>query len=315
MACSNRIIKLTIKNRKPKTYKEEFIQMTHHQSGKLYICGTPIGNLEDITLRCLKILRQVDLIAAEDTRHTRILLDRYQIHKQLISYHEFNKEKKAPLILQFLQNGQDVALVSDAGMPGICDPGYELINLAIENQFQVIPVPGATALTAALAVSGFDMSRFIFEGFIPKRKTEREQFFSALKEENRTMIFYDSPFRVKETLKMIEKTMGNRKIVMTRELTKKFEEIKRGNISDMINEINAREIKGEITLVMEGCHRKNASHCTADRLLLVDEIKKKMKTYLKKGYYNKDIVLLITKEYDISKNRVYQMILENQEKG
>jgi len=285
--------------------------MVNQQPGKLYICGTPIGNLEDITLRSLKTLRKVDLIAAEDTRHTRKLLNHYHIDKPLTSYHEFNKGKKSDYILQYLKKGQDVALVSDAGMPGICDPGYEIINLVIQSHIQVIPIPGVSALTTALVISGFDMSSFIFEGFIPKKKTEKEQIFSRLKEEKRTIIFYESPYRIKDSLTIIKKTMGERRIVITRELTKKFEEIKRGYISEIISEVSPRNIKGELTLVLQGFKgKKNELESTVDDSKIKDEIKKKMKIYLKKGYYNKDIVLLITKEYNVPKNWVYQNILE-----
>ena len=285
--------------------------MGNQNLGKLYICGTPIGNLEDITLRSLKTLRKVELIAAEDTRHTRKLLNHYHINKPLTSYHEFNKEKKSNYILQYLKKGQDVALVSDAGMPGICDPGFEIINLMIQNHIQVIPIPGVSALTTALVISGFDMSSFIFEGFIPKKKTEKEQFFSRLKEEKRTIIFYESPYRIKDTLTIIKKTMGERRIVITRELTKKFEEIKRGYLSEIISELSPQKTKGELTLVLQGFKgKKNELESTVDDSKIKDEIKKKMKIYLKKGYYNKDIVLLITKEYNVPKNWVYQNILE-----
>jgi len=285
--------------------------MGNQNLGKLYICGTPIGNLEDITLRSLKTLRKVDLIAAEDTRHTLKLLNYYHIDKSLTSYHEFNKEKKGDYILQYLKKGQDVALVSDAGMPGICDPGFEIINLMIQNHIQVIPIPGVSALTTALVISGFDMSSFIFEGFIPKKKTEKERFFSRLKEEKRTIIFYESPYRIKDSLTIIKKTMGERKIVITRELTKIFEEIKRGYLSEIISELSSQNIKGELTLVLQGFKgKKNELESTVDDSKIKDEIKKKMKIYLKKGYYNKDIVLLITKEYNVQKNWVYQNILE-----
>ncbi len=285
--------------------------MGNQNPGKLYICGTPIGNLEDITLRSLKTLRKVDLIAAEDTRHTRKLLNHYHIDKSLTSYHEFNKEKKSDYILQYLKKGQDVALVSDAGMPGICDPGFDIINLVIQNHIQVIPIPGVSALTTALVISGFDMSSFIFEGFIPKKKTEKERFFSRLKEEKRTIIFYESPHRIKNTLTIIKKTMGERRIVITRELTKIFEEIKRGYLSEIINEVSSQNIKGELTLVLQGFKgKKNELKSTVDDSKIKDEIKKKMKIYLKKGYYNKDIILLITKEYNVPKNWIYQNILE-----
>jgi 16S rRNA (cytidine1402-2'-O)-methyltransferase len=285
--------------------------MENQQTGKLYICGTPIGNLEDITLRSLKTLRKVELIAAEDTRHTRKLLNHYNIEKPLTSYHEFNEEKKSNTILEYLINGQDVALVSDAGMPGICDPGFQIINLVIKNNIQVIPVPGVTALTTALVISGFEISNFVFEGFLPKKKTEREKIFSILKKEKRTIVFYESPNRIKDTLNIINETIGDRRIVITRELTKKFEEIKRGYISEIINEICCQNIKGELTVVLEGFKKKEeGADSWTENTELADEIKKKMKNYLKKGYYNKDIVLLITSEYDVPKNWVYQNIIE-----
>lgn len=285
--------------------------MENQQTGKLYICGTPIGNLEDITLRSLKTLRKVELIAAEDTRHTRKLLNHYNIEKPLTSYHEFNEEKKSNTILEYLKNGQDVALVSDAGMPGICDPGFQIINLVIKNNIQVIPVPGVTALTTALVISGFEISNFVFEGFLPKKKTEREKIFSILKKEKRTIVFYESPNRIKDTLNIINETIGDRRIVITRELTKKFEEIKRGHISEIINEICCQNIKGELTVVLEGFKKKEeGADSWTENTELADEIKKKMKNYMKKGYYNKDIVLLITSEYDVPKNWVYQNIIE-----
>lgn len=285
--------------------------MENQQPGKLYICGTPIGNLDDITMRSLKTLRKVELIAAEDTRHTKKLLNHYHIEKLLTSYHEFNKKKKADVILEYLKNGQDVALVSDAGMPGICDPGFQIINLAIDNNITVVPIPGVSALTTALVISGFEMSSFIFEGFVPKKKTEREHFFSRLKKEKRTIIFYESPNRIKDTLDIMKKIIGDRRIVITRELTKKFEEVKRGYLSEIINEVYTRNIKGELTVVLEGFNeKKDRVDYWSDNTELMDEIKKKVKNYLKKGYYNKDIVLLITCEYNVPKNWVYQNIIE-----
>ncbi len=286
--------------------------------GKLYICGTPIGNLEDITLRSLNILRDVDLIAAEDTRRTRKLLNYYNIDKPLTSYHEFNKDKKSQYILKCLKSGQHIALVSDAGMPGICDPGYEIINLVIENRFQVVPIPGVSVLTAALAISGLEINRFAFEGFAPKKKSEREKLFNDLKYEKRTIIFFDSPHRIRDTLKIIKNKLGDRKIVVNRELTKKFEEIKRGYLSEIIDDLSNKEIRGELTLVLEGFKEKvNAETYVIEDTKKKSEVKKKIINYLKKGYYNKDIVLLITTEYDVPKNWVYQNILliKNKEKG
>lgn len=289
--------------------------MEQQRAGKLYICGTPIGNLEDITLRCLNILRQVDLIAAEDTRHTRILLNHYQIKKPVTSYYEFNKEQKKSYILQCLQSGQEVALVSDAGMPAICDPGYEIINLALENNLQVIPIPGPSALLAALAISGFPVSSFIFEGFIPKKKREKEKFFLNLKKEKRTIVFYDSPQRVMDTLMIIKKVIGERRVVISRELTKKFEEITRGYLSEVIATLSSKDIKGELTLVLEGLREiKNESIAFGSDNKGENEVIEAIKNYLKEGYSNKDIVSLISKEYYIPKNWVYKKILEIRKK-
>ena len=285
--------------------------MKKQQSGILYICGTPIGNLEDITLRCLAILKEVDLIAAEDTRHTKILLSHYQIRKPSTSYHKYSKEKKIEYILQLLKEGKKIALLSDAGMPGICDPGYEIINKAIENNINIIPIPGVSALTTALVVSGFAMQRFIFEGFIPRKKKEKERFFLNLKYEERTIIFYEAPHRIKDTLLVIKEIIGDRRIVIARELTKKFEEIIRGNLSSVIDNLSSKEVKGEITVVLEGerASEKEAIFSVQD-FESEEVLEKEIQNYLKQGYYNKDIVSLITEEYHLSKKWVYEKVLE-----
>lgn len=285
--------------------------MKKQQSGILYICGTPIGNLEDITLRCLAILKEVDLIAAEDTRHTKILLNHYQIRKPSTSYHKYSKEKKIEYILQLLKEGKKIALLSDAGMPGICDPGYEIINKAIENNINIIPIPGVSALTTALVVSGFVMQRFIFEGFIPRKKREKERFFLNLKDEERTIVFYEAPHRIKDTLLVIKEIIGDRRIVIARELTKKFEEIIRGNLSSVIDTLSSKEVKGEITVVLEGerASKKEAIFSVQD-FGSEEVLEKEIQNYLKQGYYNKDIVSLITEEYHLSKKWVYEKVLE-----
>ena len=285
--------------------------MKKQQSGILYICGTPIGNLEDITLRCLTILKEVDLIAAEDTRHTKILLNHYQIRKPSTSYHKYSKEKKIEYILQLLKEGKKIALLSDAGMPGICDPGYEIINKAIENNINIIPIPGVSALTTALVVSGFAMQRFIFEGFIPRKKKEKERFFLNLKDEERTIVFYETPHRIKDTLLVIKEIIGDRRIVIARELTKKFEEIIRGNLSSVIDTLSSKEVKGEITVVLEGerASKKEAIFSVQD-FGSEEVLEKEIQNYLKQGYYNKDIVSLITEEYHLSKKWVYEKVLE-----
>ncbi|MBU4509879.1 16S rRNA (cytidine(1402)-2'-O)-methyltransferase, partial [bacterium] len=245
--------------------------------GILYICGTPIGNLEDITLRALKILKEVKLIAAEDTRHTKKLLNHYQINTKVTSYYEYNKFKKAPYLVEILKNGQDIALVSDAGMPGISDPGYVLIDLALKNNIKIIPVPGVSALITALVVSGLPTGKFVFEGFLPRKIKERKRYYKSIENEERTIIFYETPHRLKRALRDMLDVWGERKIVIARELTKMYEEIIRGNLSQVITEINTKEIKGEITLVVQGGIRKKGND-TID--FLKDECI--MQEYLKK---------------------------------
>lgn len=221
----------------------------------MYIVSTPIGNLEDITLRALAVLKEVDLIACEDTRRTGKLLAHYQIENRMISYHEYNKFQRTPLILELLRQGKRVALVSDAGTPGISDPGFYLIRAAIEKNFRVIPVPGASAILAGIVISGLPSDRFVFEGFLPKREGRKKKKMADLKYEPRTMIFYDSPNRVQKTLEQMLAIFEDRRIVIVRELTKKFEETIRGKISEVIEKIKDRELKGEIVLIVEGYER------------------------------------------------------------
>ncbi len=277
--------------------------------GILYICGTPIGNLEDITLRALKILKEVKLIAAEDTRHTKKLLNHYQINTKVTSYYEYNKFKKAPYLVEILKNGQDIALVSDAGMPGISDPGYVLVNLALKNNIKIIPVPGVSALITALVVSGLPTDKFVFEGFLPRKIKERKRYFRSIENEERTVIFYEAPHRLKRALKDMLEIWGDRKIVIARELTKMYEEIIRGNLSQVITEINTKEIKGEITLVVQGGIKKKEND-------IIDFLKDEciMQEYLKKlkkqGYSNKDIIKITQEKLNIPKNLIYKKLLE-----
>ncbi len=225
-------------------------------TGTLYIVATPIGNLEDITLRALRILKEVQLIAAEDTRQTQKLLARFDIHKQLTSYHDHNKEQKAELLVERLGNGESVALVSDAGTPGISDPGYYLVNRAVEEGVQVVPIPGVTAAMAAVSASGLPTDAFVFEGFVPSRRSQRVRKFESLKDEPRTVILYEAPHRIADCLKDLLEIFGDRRAVMARELTKIHEEILRGKLSDIISGIEGRAPKGEITLVIEGMKKK-----------------------------------------------------------
>ena len=224
--------------------------------GTLYIVSTPIGNLEDITLRALRILKEVDLIAAEDTRHTGLLLRHFGIQKPLTSYFEGNELKKREWILSRLKQGDRIALVSDAGTPGISDPGFRLIQMVIENQIPIIPIPGPSAVIAALSVSGLPTDAFLFKGFLPHKSKKRRDLLKQLEETKETLIFYESPHRLTETLKDILDILGDREIVLTRELTKIYEEVLRGKVSEIQNQLAERKLKGEITLVISGKTRK-----------------------------------------------------------
>ena len=282
-------------------------------TGILYVCGTPIGNLEDITLRALKILKEVNLIAAEDTRHTLKLLNHYQINTKVTSYYEYNKFKKAPYLVEILKNGQDIALVSDAGMPGISDPGYVLIDLALKNNIKIIPVPGVSALITALVVSGLPTDKFVFEGFLPRKIKERKRYFKSIENEERTIIFYETPHRLKKALKDMLEILGDRKVVIARELTKMYEEIIRGELSQVLSEIDSKEIKGEITLIVQGGIKKKESG-------IIDFLKDEciMQEYLKKlknqGYSNREIIKIAQEKLNIPKNLIYKKILEMQNK-
>ena len=277
--------------------------------GILYICGTPIGNLEDITLRALKILKKVKLIAAEDTRHTKKLLNHYRINTKATSYYEYNKFKKAPYLVEILKNGQDIALVSDAGMPGISDPGYVLIDLALKSNIKIIPVPGVSALTTALVVSGLPTDKFVFEGFLPRKIKERKKYFKSIENEERTIIFYEAPHRLKRALKDMLDIWGDRRIIIARELTKKYEEIIRGNLNQVLTEINTKEIKGEITLVVQGGIRKKENDITdfLQRECIMEEYLKKLK---KQGYSSKDIIKITQEKLNIPKNIIYKKLVE-----
>lgn len=219
--------------------------------GKLYVCPTPIGNLEDVTLRVLRVLREVDLVAAEDTRHTRKLLSHYDIHTPLVSYHAHNQKKRGKELLQKLKEGQKIALVSDAGMPGISDPGAELVRAALEEGIEVEVLPGPSAVLTALVASGLDTRRFVFEGFLPQSK--RKQHLERLKEETRTIVLFEAPHRLACTLAELQAFLGeDRRVAVARELTKVHEEIFRGTLSEALEHFRAHPPKGEITIVLAG---------------------------------------------------------------
>ena len=225
--------------------------------GSLYPVGTPIGNLKDITLRALEVLKDVDLIASEDTRRTRKLLSHYDIHTSLISFYEHNELKRIPYIIKQLKEGNNIAIVSNAGMPGISDPGLSLIKEAIKEGIKIIPIPGPTALISALVSSGFSTTEFVFEGFLGREKSVRLRRLKRLKDEERTIIIYEAPHRIKKILPEIKEILGDRRITIGREITKKFEEIIRGRVGEIEKLFEKRKPRGEFTLVIEGVKKED----------------------------------------------------------
>jgi len=219
-------------------------------AGTLYVVATPIGNLEDLTLRALRVLKEVDLVACEDTRRTRVLLSHFGIHVAMTSYFEHNKLSKGERILRTLRDGRSVALVTDAGTPGISDPGYKLINLAKQNNISITVVPGPAAVVAALSFSGYPSDRFIFEGFLPVKPGQRRKKLESLKDEERTVIFYESPHRLLKSLKDIEEVLDDPKIFIARELTKKFEEGIEAKASELIKHFSQKGVKGEFVIIL-----------------------------------------------------------------
>ncbi len=237
------------------------------KTGTLYVVATPIGNLEDITLRALRVLREVDLIAAEDTRHTSKLLQHYGIRKPLVSYHEHNEARRVPELVAQLRSGRSVALVSDSGMPGVSDPGYELVQASIKAGIPVVPVPGPSAILAALVTSGLPTDRFLFVGFPPRRTGERRRFLEEFVEERATLILFESPERVIPTLHDLLEVLGDRRVAVCRELTKLHEEVFRGTVREAIAHLEAHPPRGEITLVVEGARSKLADPERAEEAL------------------------------------------------
>ncbi|MCT4564931.1 MAG: 16S rRNA (cytidine(1402)-2'-O)-methyltransferase [Maledivibacter sp.] len=274
--------------------------------GKLYICATPIGNLEDITIRVLNTLKTVDLIAAEDTRHTIKLLNHYEISKPLTSYHEHNKIKKGPQLIEKLKEGHKIALVSDAGMPGISDPGEDLIRLCIENEIKVEVLPGANAVLTALVASGLSSAKFAFEGFLDRNKKKRRERLEILSTDDRTLIFYESPHRLMDTLKDMEQILENRNMAIARELTKKYEEIIRGNISHVIKHFKENAPKGEFVLLVEGGSIEGRKDRSFENLSIEDHIV----SYMDKGLAKKEAIKQVAKERNIPKREVYKHGIE-----
>ena len=274
-------------------------------SGKLYLVATPIGNLEDITLRALKVLKEVDLIAAEDTRHTLGLLNHFEISKPLISYYKQNEKVKSEILIEKLNAGQNIAVVSDAGTPGISDPGEEIVKVAIENNIEIVPIPGACAFVNALIASGMSSKEFEFIGFLSANKKERKDKLEEVKFETKTLIFYEAPHKLKTTLESMLEVLGDRKIVLARELTKIHEEFIRGNISTILEQIV--DIKGEFVIIVEG-------NSISKKDVELDNLNEKSleehyKFYEDQGFDKKEIIKKIAKDRNTNKNEIYQYFL------
>ena len=273
-------------------------------SGKLYIVGTPIGNLEDISLRALNILKTVDLIAAEDTRHTLKLLNYYEISKPLISYHRHNEETKKDVLIEKLKNGENIALVSDAGTPGICDPGEEVIKLAIKENIEIIPIPGACAFLNALICSGIDTKEFVFLGFLPLNKKLRRNKLKEIEKESKTIIIYEAPHKMKNTLEDLREILGQRQIVLARELTKIHEEFIRGTINEIEDKLD--ELKGEFVIIIEGTLKSENKENELSEMSLEEHYK----YYENQGLEKKEIIKKIAKDRHTNKNEIYMFFID-----
>nr|WP_232285713.1 16S rRNA (cytidine(1402)-2'-O)-methyltransferase [Crocosphaera chwakensis] len=277
------------------------------QQGTLYIVGTPIGNLEDITFRAIRILKSVNLIAAEDTRHTAKLLHHFQITTPQISYHHHNRTARQTELLNYLEEGKTIALVTDAGMPGISDPGYDLINASIIANIPVIPIPGPTAAITTLSVSGLPTDRFIFEGFLPLKGKERRDRFQVLKTETRTIILYEAPHRLLKTLTDLREVYSNdHQLTVGREITKRYEEFWRGSLEDAILYYqNSQQIKGEFTLIIAGCSQSRFLTLT------VDQLKDELQQLLDQGMTRSQASRQLAEVTTFSRRQIYNLSLDN----
>lgn len=277
-------------------------------SGTLYLCATPIGNLEDMTLRCIRVLKEVDLIAAEDTRNSIKLLNHFEIKTPMTSYHEYNKIEKGHRLAERLQSGEDIALITDAGTPGISDPGEELVRMCQEAGITVTALPGAVACITALTISGLATRRFAFEAFLPTDKKERQAILEELKGETRTMILYEAPHRLTRTLKVLYEALGNRRLSVCRELTKKHETVFATTIEDALDYYESQEPKGECVMVIEG---KSREEIRAEEKAQWEEmdIEAHMEYYLERGMDKKEAMKQVAMDRGVSKRDIYQALL------
>lgn len=261
----------------------------------VFLIPTPIGNMEDITIRAVNTLKEVEVIFSEDTRVTKQLLNYLEISKKLISSHNFNESKNEKILLDYLSKGFNVGIVTDRGTPIISDPGYDLVKIAIANDYNVVSLPGATALVPALTVSGLNPSPFTFYGFLNSKDSKQKKELEELKNLPSTLIFYEAPHRILKTLGNIKDVLGNRQISISREISKKFEEVYRGTIEEVISELN--EIKGEFVIVVDGNHEQK----TYDNLTIIEHVN----LYIKEGYKTMDAIKAVAKERNLNKNDVY----------
>ncbi len=269
--------------------------------GILYIVSTPIGNLEDISLRALRVLKEVDVIAAEDTRHSLKLLNHYGISRPLISYCGEKEKARSEEVIKRLNSGQSVALISDAGTPGISDPGSVLIKKAIEEGIDIIPVPGPAAFVAALSISGFSTEEFIFCGFLPAKKSQRQKALKELSLEKRTIVIYEAPHRILESVADINEIFGERNAVLVKEITKLYEEVIRGKIPEILKRLNSSKIAGEYVIVVEGKPEEIKAN--------IEDAMMEIKSLIRKGLGRKDAVKRIAEEYGLSKKELYDKSL------
>lgn len=278
--------------------------MTAQPSGNLYLCATPVGNLADITLRALEVLRTVDLIAAEDTRHTRKLLSHYDIHTSLVSYHEHNKAAQGPWLLAQLQAGSNIAVVSDAGVPGIADPGADLVRQAVAAGIKVVPVPGANAALTALMAAGLPTERFVFVGFLPRQKRHRAALLAQLRACPFTLIMYEAPHRLAATLAALREAWGDRPAVVARELTKYYEEFSRGTLASLHERWSQEAPRGEFTLVVAG----DAMSAAPAQPPAMDEAAAAVRALLAAGQLPAAAVKAVARRTGVSRRELYQMV-------
>lgn len=275
--------------------------------GTLYICGTPIGNLDDVTLRLIKTLKSVDLVAAEDTRHSLRLLNHLEIEKPLVSYHEHNRMKAGPHLIEKLKEGKNIALVSDAGMPGISDPGEDLVKLAIEADIELVCVDGPVAAIHALVLSGLPTRRFVFEGFVDRNSKIRKKHFESLQYDTRTLVFYEAPHRLKEFLKDALSVFGTREAVVCKELTKRYETYKRGTLEWLLNHFEENDPKGEFVIILSGFEGEVP---TIENSLDVLTIEEELQLLLAQGQGKKEAIALVAKRRGLPKKEVYQIAID-----